>query len=151
MTRLWVTLKRLLIDRPKKLAQLVKRFAIQPCQCPIGHGIRCLEDNVLVEKLRSLQTPLEVSPQSNYCLGVLPRSQPHPIRQMLDAELYCTLNSDDPPMFSTNLTHEYLTLATQGFDWKELWQLNLNTLEATFLSEAEKAEYRTRFNDWYKA
>jgi adenosine deaminase len=114
----------------------------------IGHGIRCLEDDALVEKLRSLQTPLEVSPQSNYCLGVVPRSQPHPIRQMIDAGIHCTLNSDDPPMFSTNLTNEYLTLAAQGFDWKELWQLNLNTLEATFLSEAEKVIYRTQWQDF---
>ena len=111
----------------------------------IGHGIRCLEDNALVEELRSLQTPLEVSPQSNYCLGVVPRSQPHPIRQMLDAGLYCTLNSDDPPMFNTDLTNEYLMLAAQGFSWEELWQLNLNTLEAAFLSEAEKAVYRTQW------
>lgn len=126
--------------------------ALQTLQAErIGYGIRCLEDDALVEKLRSLQTPLEVSPQSNYCLGVVPRSQPHPIRQMLDAGLYCTLNSDDPPMFNTSLTHEYLTLAAQGFDWEELWQLNLNTLEATFLSEVEKAEYQTQFNDWYKA
>ena len=96
----------------------------------IGHGIRCLEDDGLVEELRILQTPLEVSPHSNYCLGVVSCSRLHPIRQMIDAGLYCTLNSDDPPMFNTNLVNEYLTLATQGFSWEELWQLNLNTLEA---------------------
>ncbi|MBM0741478.1 adenosine deaminase [Phormidium sp. CLA17] len=114
----------------------------------IGHGIRCLEDASLVEELRILQIPLEVSPQSNYCLGVVPRSQPHPIRQMIDAGLYCTLNSDDPPMFNTHLTNEYQTLATQGFSWEELWQLNLNTLEATFLSETEKATYRTQWQEF---
>jgi len=114
----------------------------------IGHGIRCLEDDALVEELRILQTPLEVSPQSNYCLGVVSRSHLHPIHQMIDAGLYCTLNSDDPPMFNTNLVNEYLTLATQGFSWEELWQLNLNTLEATFLSEVEKAAYRVRWQDF---
>lgn len=111
----------------------------------IGHGIQCLDDDSLVEELRISQTPLEVSPQSNYCLGVVPRTQPHPIRQMLDAGLYCTLNSDDPPMFNTSLTNEYLTLAAQGFSWAELWQLNLNTLEAAFLSTAEKVAYRTQW------
>lgn len=111
----------------------------------IGHGVRCLEDAVLVEALRQMQTPLEVSPQSNYCLGIVQRDQPHPIRQMLDVGLYCTLNSDDPPMFSTNLNNEYLTLAAQGFSWEELWQLNLNTLEATFLDEAEKKAYRAEW------
>ncbi len=116
----------------------------------IGHGIRCLDDEALVEELRVLQIPLEVSPQSNYCLGVLPRSYPHPIRQMIDAGLYCTLNSDDPPMFNTNLTNEYLTLAAQGFSWEELWRLNLNTLEATFLSETEKSAYRTQWQEFLR-
>jgi adenosine deaminase len=78
-------------------------------------------------------------------LGVVKRDYPHPIRRMLEAGLYCTLNSDDPPMFNTNLSNEYLTLAAQGFSWEELWQLNLNTLEATFLSEAEKKMYRAQW------
>lgn len=108
----------------------------------IGHGIRCLEDDALVQRLRESQIPLEVSPQSNYCLGIVDRQQPHPIRQMVDLGLYCTLNSDDPPMFQTNLVNEYLTLAQQGFSWNELWQLNLNTLAASFLSEPEKNAYR---------
>ncbi|AFY90454.1 adenosine deaminase [Chroococcidiopsis thermalis] len=107
----------------------------------IGHGIRCLDDPQLVEVLRQRQIPLEVSPQSNYCLGVVGREQPHPIRQMVDAGLYCTVNSDDPAMFSTSLNNEYLTLASQGFSWEELWQFNLNTLAATFLSATEKAKY----------
>jgi adenosine deaminase len=108
----------------------------------IGHGVRCLEDDALVQNLRDLQIPLEVSPQSNYCLGIVDRHQPHPIRQLVDAGLFCTLNSDDPPMFKTNLVNEYLTLAEQGFSWDELWQLNLNTLEASFLPELEKNTYR---------
>ncbi len=113
----------------------------------IGHGIRCLDDPNLVEILRQRQIPLEVSPQSNYCLGIIAQDQPHPIRKMVNARLFCTVNSDDPAMFSTSLTSEYLTLAEQGFSWEELWQLNLNTLEATFLDEAEKDKYRI---EWEK-
>ena len=113
----------------------------------IGHGIRCLDDPELVEALRQRQTPLELSPQSNYCLGVVAQGQPHPIRKMVDAGLYCTVNSDDPAMFSTSLTNEYLTLAKQGFSWEELWQLNVNTLEATFLDSVEKDKYRA---EWKK-
>jgi adenosine deaminase len=113
----------------------------------IGHGIRCLEDPALVEELRAQQTPLEVCPQSNYCLGIVPRGTPHPIRRMVDAGLYCTLNSDDPPMFATDLNREYEMLAGQGFSWDELWRLNLNTLEACFLDAAEKAAYR---DEWQR-
>lgn len=116
----------------------------------IGHGIRCLEDNSLVQMLHRLQIPIEVAPTSNYCLGIVQRDQPHPIRQMVDAGLNCTLNSDDPPMFKTSLTNEYLTLAKQGFSWEELWQLNLNTLEASFLSEPEKLAYQNQWQHFYQ-
>ncbi len=116
----------------------------------IGHGIRCLDDPKLVEVLRQHQIPLEVSPQSNYCLGVVKPDQPHPIHKMVDAGLYCTVNSDDPAMFSTSLTNEYLTLAAQGFSWEELWQLNLNALEATFLDEVEKDRYRDEWEQFVR-
>lgn len=50
-----------------------------------------------------------------YGYGVVAQDQPHPIRKMVDTELYCTIHSDDPAMFSTSLTNEYLRLAQQGF------------------------------------
>lgn len=116
----------------------------------IGHGTCCLEDDALVQRLRAAQTPIEIAPNSNYCLGIVPRHQHHPIRQMVNAGLCCTLNSDDPPMFQTNLVNEYITLAAQGFSWQELWQLNLNTLEASFLPEAEKRAYRAEWQTFYE-
>lgn len=104
----------------------------------IGHGVRCLEDPKLVGELRAKQIPLEVCPTSNYRLGLVSASEIHPLRRMVDAGLYCTINSDDPAMFGTDLTSEYLLLAEQGFAWEELWCLNCNTLQATFLEAAEK-------------
>lgn len=114
----------------------------------VGHGIRCLEDELLVQRLRDQQIPIEVAPQSNYCLGIVERDRPHPIRQMVDAGLCCTLNSDDPPMFRTNLVNEYATLFAQGFTWDELWQLNQNALESSFLPECEKIAYREQWHSF---
>ncbi|MDQ6693452.1 MAG: adenosine deaminase, partial [Chloroflexota bacterium] len=108
----------------------------------IGHGVRSLEDEELIAYLRSTHVPLEVSPASNYRLHVVAPGQPHPIRRLVDGGVYVTVNSDDPSMFSTSLNDEYLLLARQGFTWPELWQLNLNALEAAFLSEADRAAYR---------
>jgi adenosine deaminase len=111
----------------------------------IGHGIRSLEDPELIAYLRETQVPLEVSPNSNYRTKLVPAGAPHPIRALIDAGVYVTLNSDDPPMFSTDLNNEYVTLAGQGFSFEELWQLNLNTLEASFLPEDEKAVLRAEW------
>jgi adenosine deaminase len=106
----------------------------------IGHGLRALEDPLLIELLRERQIPMEVSPQSNYCTRVIKPDSPHPIRQMVDLGLNCTLNSDDPSMFSTDLNNEFLTLAAQGFTFAELWQLALNGLNASFLEKNRKDE-----------
>jgi adenosine deaminase len=111
----------------------------------IGHGVRALEDARLVNELRHRQIPIEVSPYSNYRLKVVPPNQPHPIRTLMERGVYVTVNTDDPPMFSTNLVQEYQLLAQQGWAWEELWQLNLNALEASFLPEDSKAKYRAEW------
>lgn len=111
----------------------------------IGHGVRAIEDQRLVKHLCQTQIPLEVSPYSNYRLKVVPLDQPHPIRALMDQGVYVTVNTDDPSMFSTDLTSEYMLLARQGFSWDELWQLNLNALEAGFLSDEAKAIYRAQW------
>ncbi|MGH7494728.1 MAG: adenosine deaminase [bacterium] len=112
----------------------------------IGHGVRALEDPELINELRRSQIPLDVSPHSNYRLKVVPLNQPHPIRALVDRGVYVTVNTDDPPMFGTDLTKEYLLLARQGFTWNELWQLNMNALEASFLNEDAKADYRVKWH-----
>lgn len=113
----------------------------------IGHGIRCLDDADLVEHLRKMQTPLEVCPTSNYCLGIVDRDQPHPLRRMVDAGLLCTVNSDDPPMFGTSLVDEFLLLARQGFTIDELHKLNRNAITVSFLTDEEKAAIHRRIQD----
>ena len=81
----------------------------------IGHGIRSLEDPELIAYLSESRVPLEVSPNSNYRTKLVPAGEPHPIRALIDAGVYVTLNFADPPMFSTDLDNEYVTLAGQGF------------------------------------
>jgi len=108
----------------------------------IGHGVRCIEDPVLLETLRLRQVPLEVCPVSNYCLGIVKQGEIHPLREMVGAGLNCCINSDDPAMFSTSLINEYETMASMGFSTSELEQFNLNALQASFLNDSEKNKYR---------
>ena len=104
----------------------------------IGHGVRCIEDPVLVETLRERRIPLEGCPVSNYRLGIVKAGEMHPVREMLDAGLHCCINSDDPAMFSTSLVNEYETLASMGFGEEELLQFNRNALSSSFMTDAEK-------------
>jgi adenosine deaminase len=111
----------------------------------IGHGVQSLDDETLIERLRRDGTPLEVCPQSNYRLGVVELGEPHPIRALLNAGVRCTVNSDDPAMFETDLNREYLTLAQQGFSEDELRGLSFATLDSTFLSDGDKRALKERW------
>ena len=107
----------------------------------IGHGVRCVEDPALVAELRARQTPLEVCPTSNVCLGVVPSLEDHPLPLLLAEGLYVTLNSDDPPLFNTTLTGEYLAAArTFSLGPDELERLVLNAARASLLEPAARAE-----------
>ena len=111
----------------------------------IGHGVRCLEDPGLVEELRKRQIPLEVSPTSNVCLKLVDSFETHPLPRLLDEGLYVTLNSDDPPMFNTTLTDEYLKSAKAfGFSVDQLKSLVMNALEASFLEKDKKETLKSR-------
>jgi adenosine deaminase len=112
----------------------------------LGHGVRSVEDPALLDHLRERQVPLEVCPTSNLRLGVYDSYASHPIRRLWDEGLHVTVNSDDPPMFDTDLVAEYGALATHlGFSARELEQLSLNALQASFLPEARKQELRAGF------
>lgn len=100
----------------------------------IGHGIRAIDDPALVAYLREQRIPLEVCPTSNVCTGVVADISRHPIRRLYDAGVIITVNSDDPPMFNTTLTDEYLALARHlGFNAAEIEQLVFNAVRATLL------------------
>jgi len=112
----------------------------------IGHGVRCIEDPALVETLRSRQIPLEICPTSNVRLGVYSDYASHPLRRLWDAGLAITVNSDDPPMFATDLTHEYEVLVEHfGFTADELARISLNGIQYSFLPEAEKEPLKQQF------
>lgn len=82
----------------------------------IGHGVRCLEDPELVEYLRAERVLLEVCPSSNVCLGVVPSLAEHPLPRLMESGLVVTVNSDDPPMFATTYTDEFLRVTREfGF------------------------------------
>ena len=112
----------------------------------IGHGVRAIEDPALVTELAERQIVLEVSPTSNVRLGVYPDYAAHPFRRLHEAGVPLTVNSDDPPMFATTLTDEYVVLAEQfGFSLDELAAFALRAVEAAFLPGVERAALAAGF------
>lgn len=118
----------------------------------IGHGVRAVEDPELVAYLRQKQVPLEVCPTSNLCLKVYPSLEEHSLPELIRQGLYVTLNSDDPPMFNTTLTNEYLVgQRTWGWDLETIQTLVLNAVDATLLPENERRAMRLRFESQFNS
>lgn len=116
----------------------------------IGHGVRCLEDETLVDELAQRQIPLEVCPSSNVCLGVVPSMALHPIQTMLAQGLNVGLNSDDPPMFGTTLTGEW-SLCEETFGWsaEQIEQILLETVRAAFVTDARRGELELSVREFF--
>jgi aminodeoxyfutalosine deaminase len=105
----------------------------------IGHGIRSMDDPRLVAYLAERQLPVDVSPTSNVRTRCVPSLAAHPLPSMLDAGLFVTLNSDDPPMFGTTLSNEYLVAGRElGLSAAGLAGLAANGVRASFLDDASR-------------
>jgi adenosine deaminase len=112
----------------------------------IGHGVRAVDNLVLVERLARDRVPLELCPTSNLCTGVVSSFADHPFRALDEAGVLVTVNSDDPPLFGTTLTDEFLVLARHwGYDADGVQRIALNAVDAAFLPDVEKAHMRATF------
>ncbi len=112
----------------------------------IGHGVRAIEDPKLVAHLKEKQIPLEVCPTSNICLKVYPSLAEHSLPRLLNEGLYVTINSDDPPMFNTTLTDEFLQLQSlHGWDADLIEKLTFNALNASLLPAEQKRAMKEKF------
>ncbi|MFP3914481.1 MAG: adenosine deaminase [Actinomycetota bacterium] len=105
----------------------------------VDHGVRCVEDPGLVERLRHEQIPLTVCPLSNVALNVVDRLDDHPLPRLLDEDLMVTLNSDDPAYFGGYVGDNYASCA-EAFGWgpEDLASLAANSVHASFLPAGEK-------------
>ncbi len=103
----------------------------------IGHGVRAIEDPRLVGYLVEEGIPLEICPTSNIFTGIYPDLAHHPIRELYEAGVPVTLNSDDPSFFGANLVDEYIKLHSIGWSEDDLLELVENGFAAAFLDEGE--------------
>jgi adenosine deaminase len=105
----------------------------------IDHGVRCLEDPALVERLRAEQIPLTLCPLSNVKLRVVPTLARHPLKQMLGLGLRATVNSDDPAYFGGYVEDNFQAArAALDLSADDVITLARNSFEASFLPAEEK-------------
>lgn len=116
----------------------------------IAHGIRAIDDPLLMRRLRDDAITLEVCPTSNVRTGVVPSIAAHPIRQLYDSAIRVTINSDDPLPFFTGIERECRLLVDElGFDKGDLLRMTLNAADAAFLPHAERQALLQRIEAAY--
>jgi adenosine deaminase len=105
----------------------------------IDHGVRSIEDAALVERLMADAIPLTVCPLSNVKLCVYDTMEHHRLKELLDAGLCVTVNSDDPAYFGGYVNENFLAAhQALGLSKRELYRLARNSFEAAFLDDGPK-------------
>ena len=111
----------------------------------IDHGVQALKDDALVARLARERVALTVCPLSNLKLCVFPDLAQHNLRQLLEAGLCATVNSDDPAYFGGYINDNFLQVfAATGMTPAHAWQLACNSFEASFAPEADKQAWMSR-------
>jgi adenine deaminase len=119
----------------------------------IDHGVRCVEDPALVQRLAAMRMPLTVCPLSNVKLCVFPTLAQHNLPELLAAGLCATVNSDDPAYFGGYLLENF----TQTFDAlpqlgrAHARQLMVNSIDASFAPAADKVRWRREIDAVFAA
>ena len=105
----------------------------------IGHGVRCLEDLILVKELVQKEIPLEVCPISN--LQTKATGEKHPIEELYKSGLKVTVSADNNTVSNTDIIEEYkYILDNTNLTIKDLTQMNKNAVRGAFVSPQKKAE-----------
>ena len=108
----------------------------------IDHGVQCLKDEKLVEKLSKNQIPLTVCPLSNIKLRVFNKLEEHNLKKMLDKKLMVMVNSDDPAYFGGYLNKNLIEAqAALNLSKDEIKTLLVNSFKSSFLNEEKKKEW----------
>ncbi|MGF6832889.1 adenosine deaminase [Paenarthrobacter sp. TE4293] len=118
----------------------------------IDHGIRCMEDTDVVQRLVAEQVPLTVCPLSNVRLRAVDKLEDHPLPEMLAIGLNVCVNSDDPAYFGGYVDDNFEQLVkVLEFSVPEQATLAANSIRSSFASDARKAALLDEVTEWVKA
>jgi adenosine deaminase len=114
----------------------------------IDHGVPCLEDPRLVDRLATERIPLTVCPLSNVMLRVFDRLEQHPLAEMLERGLRVTVNSDNPAYCGGYIGENFSAVRSAlSLSDDAIVDLARHSFEASFLDEAAKTGYLAEIDE----
>ena len=114
----------------------------------IQHGVRAIEDPDVVQMVLDRDVTFDTCPISNVKLGVVETMGEHPIRQLFDQGVRCTISTDDPLSFGNRLIDEYEALSVDVFSKVELAKIARNGFEVALMTAEEKAPFISQIDSF---
>ncbi len=114
----------------------------------VDHGVQCLGDQRLIERLVRERIPLTVCPLSNVLLRVFPSMADHNLDRLLSAGIVVTVNSDDPAYFGGYINRNYIEAfeANDALNAYHAYLLAANSIEASFADADDKQGWMEQLN-----
>ncbi|VXB68827.1 Adenine deaminase [Burkholderia sp. 8Y] len=117
----------------------------------VDHGVRSIEDAALVARLADSRVALTVCPLSNIKLCVFDDMTKHTLKDLLDQGVAVMINSDDPAYFGGYVNANYFAIVDAlKLSDKEVYTLLKNSLEASFVTDEERAAMVARLDAYWK-
>ena len=116
----------------------------------IDHGVKCIEDAKLIQKLKKEQIPLTICPLSNIKLCVFKKLEEHNLKLLLDKKLMIMINSDDPAYFGGYLNTNLIKCQSAlNLSKKDIKELAINSFKSSFLEEKRKKKWINQINNLF--
>jgi adenosine deaminase len=114
----------------------------------IGHGIRAVEDQALLDRLARERTHLEICPRCNVQIGTAPSIPDHPVHKLREAGVSLGISSDSRTL-TGSIVAEYASLVDETA-WEVEWmrQANLDAIEASFVEQSVKDRIAEGLREW---
>lgn len=116
----------------------------------IGHGIKIADDDKMLDFVKEKDVFLEVCPTSNVDTKAVSSYENHPIKKLYEKGVKVTINTDDRTVSNISLTNEYKKLKECfAFSDKDFLNMNINAIQAAFITGEEKKKYITMLKEDY--
>jgi adenosine deaminase len=105
----------------------------------IGHGVRSIEDDALIDHLIEKNIHLEVCPTSNCHTKVCRSYAEHPVDKLLKQQVSLSINTDGRTISNISLTAEFEKLEKQfGWEKTQWYHVTTEAIRHSFASQETK-------------
>ena len=115
----------------------------------IGHGIHAIESEEVIKLIKEKNILLEVCPTSNVQTNAISKYENHPLKELYKKNILVSLNTDNSTVSNISLNEEYLkTWKYFQFNLKDYYKMNIDAINASFITNKEKKDLLKKINDF---